>query len=567
MRRWPYLLPFCLALAACGEETPAPKAGGEVPGVPAEGPVSLVGGKIDGVSSPSVDDPLPADADLGAAFEALFAPDDPNFALEIALIDRVIAARAADAEAPTAEGENPYRIRYACYNISHPDIYARLADAADKGVDVQILIEAHQLDPEKPWNQIDEYLAGRGFEVSFDRDALSKAERVTYDLIGVKTGGLMHLKTRLFETPAGRTLLTGSQNPGASALLNDETLHLINDPALTGKYAAFYDRLLAGEGAANAWDEAAAVNVLFTPAKSGPRAGTQLLRWIAEEEEQILLAVFSLRDVRAAGVDRSLVELLGDKAKAGVPVYVITDRKQSDGVDAQGNRIYRDDDTEDRLRRAGVHVFEGINRANDFTAMHQKVAILGRTRVRVVTDAANWSYSALGSDRRVAKNTESMLFIDSARLDDGATGRRYLGQWLRVLGRYAADSARDEGEPTFEKVYAALTAEGWPTVPVGFVAFDTETDWGEAAVVVGDHDALGAWGEAGDGVKLGTDADAYPTWQGEVALPVGTPFLWKLTVQGAGRGVTWEAGDDRAGFARSTALLPVETARHEATWR
>ncbi len=562
MKRWSIRL-LCLALTACGADDPA--ARDDAPGAPEDGPSGLADGKADGLSLPSIDAPLPAGADLDAPFAALFAPDDPTLALELALIDRVVDKRASDANR-YADGENPFAVRYAVYNLRNTAIVERLADAADQGVDVQILIHGDQLDPARDYNTTDEYLVGRGFTFAADRDALDAKARRTTDLIGVNDRGLMHLKTRLYEWPRHRAVLSGSENPGDNALANEETLHLINDPRLTARYAAEFEAVRGGERLTNAWDEGAGANVLFTPEGGGPRAGTKLLEWLADEDEQILLMVFSLRDIKAPGAARSLLQILGDKAKAGVPVYLITDRKQSDGVDAAGNHLYRDDDTEDRLRRAGVHVYEATNRRTEFTAMHHKVAILGRTKVRVVSDAANWSFAALGSDRKTGNNVESMLFLDTEALDGGTTGRRYLAQWLRVLERYADESARD-GEPSFEKVRDALLgAAGWPTVPVTFVAHDTYTEWGQVAAVQGDVDALGAWGEAGPGLTLGTDGDRYPTWMGATELPVGQTFAWKLSVL-AGDDVRWERGADRAGRAQSTALLPTEQALHEGDWR
>lgn len=554
------LLGSAIALAGCEADAPAtlPSA----PEAPAdEGALLSPAAKADGVDASRALAPLAADADLERPFQVLFAPDDPVTTVELRLIDEVIARRGEDA-GEYAEGANPFAIRYAVYNLRNPRIVDALIKAEAAGVDVQILIEDGQLDPERTWNTADEALIEAGFEFAPSHRDLDEASRLTADLIGIQGSGLMHLKTRLYQAGEWRAALSGSMNPGDNAVLNEETLHLIRDPALVDRYTAAYEAVRAGKRIDNAWDDAAAVNVLFTPAGDGPRANSQLIEWLKAEDEQILLMVFSLRDVKAD--NGSLVDVLTAKAAAGVPVWIITDRKQSDGVDADGNRLYWNDRTEDRLRAAGVHVFEATNRASPFTAMHHKVGILGRSRVRIISDAANWTTAGLGTPSRRARNTESVLFIDSARLDDGHTGRRYLAQWLTVLERYAAQSAED-GEPSAAHVRKSLIAlPDWPTQPVRFEA-QVETAWGESVEVRGDHAALGAWGE--DAVPLYTDAETYPHWISEpVALPLGAAFAFKLTAR-TGAAVRWEAGDDRSGRAAPTALQPARDRVLRAEWR
>lgn len=540
--------PPCEEWDYCGEE------GAELP--PDESGLLSEAGKADSVFStwPAVA-PLPGACEAEKPVTALFTPDDPVTTLELGWIDRVRQARRADG-GQYAEGDNPFRIRYAVYNLSHVGITQRLVDAEGDGVDVQVLIEADQLD--QPWSQTAGIFESGGLEVAKDYRRLDDAGLRTADLVGIREPGLMHLKTRLFETPGERAVLTGSHNPNQSAGANEENLNLIRDPALIDRYAAAWDAVLHREGLENAWDDDAPVNVLFTPEAKGPRAAAKLLDWIEAEQEQVLLMVFSLRNVTAPGPVRSLVGLLARKVEEGVPVYVITDRKQADGVDASGQRVYYDDRTDDRLRDAGVPVYEAINEAADFfggvpyayAAMHQKVAVLGLTRMRVITDASNWTVSALGSYKVPARNVESQLFIDSHALDGNETGRRYLGQWLRVLERYGPQSAeRDGAEPPAEVAARLRGQAGWPEAEVRFAA-DALTVPGEELYVVGGHALLGDWGQSGEGVHLVTGPETYPRWTSEapLLLPLGTPLEWKLVIRGGGE-VRWEAGDNREGFA------------------
>lgn len=510
--------------------------------------------------------PLPEGADLDARLEVMFAPSDPTVTAEVALIDRVRTARLSDA-ATYADGENPYRIRYAVYNLRNPVVVERLITAADEGVDVQILVEQDQLDPERDYNWAYPELIARGFEYAEDHRDLDDAGRDTADLVGIAGSGLMHLKTRLYETPDRRVLLTGSMNPGDDACQNDETLHVVNDEAVVAKYAEAYERVLRGEKHVNTWDDGAAINVLFTPETSGDRASGRILDWLADEDEQIVLMMFSLRDLTGPGVSGSLVSILGERVAAGVPVYVITDRKQSDGVDANGVYISSNDSTEDKLRSVGVHVYEVMNTSTPYTAMHHKVAILGRTDVRVITDAANWTKSGTGSASGAASNTESLLFIDSTALDDGRTGRRYLAELLRVLEVYAPQQA---DAPQYDEVLAEMqAASGWPVEPIRFRGDEVTTAWGERVWARGDLEALGEWGYVGDGVELFTDEATYPTWTaGEIVeIPLGTPLQWKLVAGYSPDAVRWETGLDRTATAAPAALLPGDATTIAGTWR
>ncbi|TNF25766.1 MAG: hypothetical protein EP329_22430 [Deltaproteobacteria bacterium] len=517
---------------------------------------------------------LPEACDAERPFEVFFAPDDPTVTLELTWIDSVRAARALDPQT-YVEGHNPWRIRYAVYNLSHATIVAHLLAAEAEGVDVQVLIEADRM--ADPWSELASQFSGAGLEVHAAHRELTAAQRATADLVGVADDGLMHLKLRLFETPTWRALLTGSQNPNAAAAANDETLHLIRDDAVIARYARAYADVLAGRAITNVWDDDAAVNVLFSPAADGTeRAATRLLQWLDEEQEQILLMVFSLRNVKSPDFRYSLLSTLRWKHEHGVPVYVITDRKQSDGVDAGGQPMegWYDDWMDDNLREAGIPVLEVVNTArayfgadNPYAAMHSKVAVLGRSRIRVVTDSANWSTAALGSDAKAEKNVESMLFIDSLALDGNATGRRYLTQWLRVLRRY--EDQRGADMPRADEVLATLSAlPGWPRQPLAFAADESETVMGQYVHAVGDRPELGDWGRAGSGVAMTTDGASYPSWWAPqaVALPLGATFSWKLTVWDRAGVIAWESGDNRV----STALPSVCAGAAEpvtGTWR
>jgi phosphatidylserine/phosphatidylglycerophosphate/cardiolipin synthase-like enzyme len=481
-----------------------------------------------------------------------FAPYDDPIKQELAMIDEVIAAKAADPKT-YKDGQNPYSIKYAVYNLRHPEVVKRLGEAHQQGVDVQILIEDKQLDPARTWNQADETLTQQyGFAFSPTHRGLNDAQRAELDLIGIKGSGLMHLKTRIFTKPDPATgkpdtqVLTGSLNPGDNAVNNNEALHLVTDPNLVARYVQKYEDVRAGKKTSNTWDPAASVNVLFTPAPSGPQPADKILEWVDQEKEAIFLSVFSLRNITSPRQREDLLTKL-KKAKArGVKITCVTDRKQSDGVDAQGNRVAWDDDFEDKLRAAGLPVYECVNEAGPFNAMHLKAALFGLTDMKVVSDCGNWSQAALGSDRRSARNDESYLFVDSKKLDDNATGMRFLSNFLGLLRTY--EHQQDAGTPGAQALLDELMQHpSWPKVKVDFDVV-AKTYYGQDVYITGDHPALGDWTRQGPGLKLNTDGGKYPLWEADNALelPFGMSLQYKVVKRDQRTGkLEWEPGDNQ----------------------
>ncbi len=474
-----------------------------------------------------------------ATLATRFAPYEDPLSFDLTLVEQVVAARRAD-PADYAEGANPYSIRYAVYNLRNLELTRALADAEDAGVNVQVLIEADQLDPARDWNVTDEMLAARGFEVVADYRDLDTSSRRTADLIGITGSGLMHLKTRLYswrDPDSGADLhrvVSGSMNPGDLAVNNDETLHLIDDPRIYAAYAAKYDAVLGDEKVTNSFVPGAPLNVLFSP-DGGDQARDQIAELIDREQELILLAVYSLRDVAPSGGGDGILERLVAAHQRGVTVVVVTDQKQSDGIDSDGNQIYWNDPSEETLRDAGIPVYEVINHASQFNAMHAKYGIFGLTHPIVVTDAGNWTHAGLGSGSRAPKNDESVLFIDTVSLDGGLTANRYLGNFVEILHRYGAGDVADE--------LAGLPA--WPAVNVVATA-RAETYWGQSLWLTGSTDELGDWTRNDAfGWPLSTDASTYPSWVGApLSLPLGSRADYKL-VERSGSDVTWEAGGNR----------------------
>ena len=546
-----------LATAACAADLPETTEGFS-PETPSQG----CAGKCDGGHDIGHLAALPQ-----ATLATRFAPYEDPLTFDLTLIEQVVAARSAD-PADYAEGANPYSIRYAVYNLRNLDLTNALVDAENAGVDVQVLIEADQLDPARDWNVTDELLASRGFEVVADDHDLDDRSRRTADLIGITGSGLMHLKTRLYswrdpETGADQQrVVTGSMNPGDLAVDNDETLHLIDDPRIASAYAAKYDAVLAHKKLTNDFIPGAPLNVLFSP-DGGEQARDHIADLIDHEQELILLAIYSLRDVEPSDGSSGIIERLIAAHQRGVPVVVITDQKQSDGIDSDGNQLYWNDPSEDLLRDAGIPVYEVINHASQFNAMHAKYGIFGLTHPIVVTDAGNWTHAGLGSGTRAPKNQESVLFIDTISLDGGRTAERYLGNFVDILDRYGAGDLLDQ--------LAGLPA--WPTVDVVATA-RAQTFWGQSLWLTGSTDELGDWTRNDAfGWPLSTDVSTYPSWGGApLSLPLGSRADYKL-VKRTADGVTWEAGGNRWLVADPTDVrmigdaAPGDRVDLDLTWR
>ena len=168
-----------------------------------------------------------------------------------------------------------------------------------------------------------------------------------------------------------------------------------------------------------------------SPRLNRVRAHREAFEWIDQEQEQILINVFDMKDIIDPASKKKLTEKLIEAKDRGVDVVVVTDRKKSDGRDAQGNRVemyghfasnsWVDED----LERAGIPVYEFQNESGQYNAVHGKAAIFGRSQTKVLTGAGNWTRGSIGSGNKRARNEESFIFVDSGRLDSNRTGRRY----------------------------------------------------------------------------------------------------------------------------------------------
>ena len=471
-----------------------------------------------------------ATAATSGPFEAYFTPYDPAAKAELALLDRVVDARRAD---PTEypPGESPYSIHYAVYNLRSPAVINRMIEASRAGVDVQVLIESKQIAPDRTWNKVDDMFAEAGLKVVHEDIDLPLAEREAAHLVGIHSNHLMHLKARIFsykdpETGDVKTAaLSGSMNPGDGAAKNDENLNLIEDPSIVRLYEKKFDDVLAHRRTDNVWNVERGLNVLFTPCKTGPRPIEKVFEWIDQEQEMILLSIFDLNNITDPASRKTLVEKLGEAKDRGVLVAAITDRKKSDGLDAEGNRVEMyghfasNDWTDEDLERLDIPVYEFTNESGNFNAMHPKAAIFGLSDMKVITGAGNWTRAGIGNANKRARNEESFIFVESGKLDNNRTGRRYLSNFLYLLREY--DHQNTEHAPAEEMIRRLQALPGWPEVEVDPTTLVPAGHEGEAWLT-GPHPALtGRDGEPGLGISTSSTPLGTMT-RPRLELPFGT---------------------------------------------
>jgi hypothetical protein len=482
-----------------------------------------------------------------ARLETVFTPGDAAMVTEYRALDEVIAARKADPKS-YAPAENPYRIEYAIYNLTDQGVIDRLGEAARCGVKVQVLVDSDSIHPSKWYNTLVKDLTSVGFSFVRSNLVLTDEQRQSTQLIGVEMPGIFHTKSRYFSYPDPKTgelkekLLTGSHNPQSAAHQNDEVLHTVHDRHLIQQYRYFYESCRDNRKVQNVWNDESALNVMFTaPMTQGPRAVDKIFDLIDAEQELICLSVFTLRNV--SDTDRTkLVDRLAAAQERGCKVMVVTDHKQADGVDSEGKATGTDDKTDEQLAKAGIPTFEALNQAGPYNAMHLKACLFGLKDMKVVTDAGNWTYSVMGNEKTGSWNAESILFVDSGKLDQNRTGEQYLAEFMRLLRKYGP---QNPNQPGAEQLIAELQKlPNWPKVKVDFSVV-ARTNMGQEVFITGNTKELGSWGVDGPGIKLETDPNTYPNWRGlDVEIPLGSVLEYKIVKRDEDGGLEWEPGEN-----------------------
>lgn len=437
---------------------------------------------------PGLDSPVSA-ADAGGEPIVLFAPfDDPG----LTVLERIDAVIGRQLAAP----DERHTLHAAVFNITDPEIVARLIDAHRIGVEVRLVVDGRKFRPWYAWHAGDDELMAAGVPVlGARRDA----------------SGAMHSKIAVFD---GAEVATGSMNwEWGARHENHENMVLTDRADLVTAYARRFVALAGGplRPRVVAGDAGAEVSVSFAPDE---RPHEIVGRLIDEATESVYVAMFTAKDVEydEGGQPTSLLRKLVAANDRGVDVRVIVDHGIHEASEYHGIET-PDDQTDEWLEAAGVHVVRADNTFGAYASMHHKfLTIDGRV---AVTGAFNWYYDA------AYRNDEDQLVWR-----DDAMARKFTGEMIDLLRRYDSDYDGDE----------------WPTVRVDVAAHHDGTAWGEGVALVGDLGALGEWVVA-NGVQL--DASGWPTWTASVELPMGTRFEYKLVTTGRDGAATWQAGANR----------------------
>ncbi len=279
---------------------------------------------------------------------------------EIAWIDRVIESQKRGQKAS---------IRFCVFGLKQDRVVGKLMEAFQAGVRVQILLDYANKNGAR--YKVDERFAAIGMPMFNERKDMSAEALKGSFFAGAKTSNLLHNKMRLFEIDGRTTLLTGSLNPSEEAMSNDESIMTIRSEYVISRYVAFWETLkVSGERKwVNSWDDSQPINVMFSPSANGYDLGARVLDIIDSENEFLFITVFSLNLFSDKVSQRNLLTSLKGAVDRGVEIWIVTDRKQSDGPSGFGDPL------DDMIRRLSPNIvmYEVINDVGMFNAMVSEV--------------------------------------------------------------------------------------------------------------------------------------------------------------------------------------------------
>ncbi len=360
-------------------------------------------------------------------------------------------------------------VHIAMFNLRDSDIISALGALAKKGVDVQILLDAKQM------------------QQTYNQATLQAMKDAGLSPVGVDntaaTNATMHDKFTVIDD---QIVLTGSMNYSGNALkLNDEELLRIDDPSVASLFDTEFGKLKAGTTGTPTAATTDPVRVLF---------GTEdkLYNVVADEiraaKTSVYVAMFSL------DAQKMIDELIAAKQR-GVHVVVVLDKVQADASTA-----------DEQLDQAGIPVLRYENNRGSagntgLVELHNKLCVIDDTKV--LMGSYNWTNLAS------FYNDENMLELTSPRLATEANS-----EIAQIINAY--DSGFDPSTVGFST----------GTRSVDFSVRGLTLDAGAGLYLVGNVDALGADNYA---LALPLTADTSgTTWHVSVDLPAGATFNYQI---------------------------------------
>lgn len=390
------------------------------------------------------------------------------------------------------------------YNIRRENVIAKLIELKNRGVDVKVAVD--QTNAGHEWNVGDDAMQAAGIRV----------ERVKPR----GSGAIMHLKAAVID---GKIAMTGSFNWNeTAALANDENMVVFKDPEVVSRFRNQVLEVLGDKPRAKEPVQAAPnVKVYFTPEQ---RVDDVIAAEIDRATRSVDVAMFTYTNATiGAAIERAA-------RKPGVKVRLVLESKQTGMSSA-----------DEKAEAAGATVVRGGNRIGQYSAMHQKYAILDDERV--ITGATNWTNAGTRT------NEEDLVVVD-----DAAFARKYRQNFADLMMIYGGVDV------TADDPSALSTA----TAKVLFNPIHDGTGWGDRVVVVGSDPALGSW-DPRRGVGASTHADMFPSWTAPAVLPSGAHVEYKYVTLRANGEIVWEPGPNRVLDVPATGRAQVTSGQYGDT--
>lgn len=376
------------------------------------------------------------------------------------------------------------------YNIRRERVIAKLIELKKRGVDVRIAV--------------DKTNAAQSYNVG--DDALEAAGIKLVRVSPPGSASIMHLKATVID---GKTTMTGSFNWNeTAALANDENMLVFRDPEIAARYRSQILEVL-GEKPRTVEGGVVlpGVELHFSPEE---KLDLTIVKAIDAAKKSVDIAMFTY-------TMPAIIDATERAARRGVKVRLIVERKQA-GL-SKGD---------ERVAAAGGIVVLAANKVGQFSAMHQKYAVLDGAKV--ITGATNWTQNG------TRQSDEDLLLLDSVELS-----RKYRRNFADLLHYYGnLDTTADDA------AVLSRTAS-----PVLFHVVNDATALGDQVFVVGSDPGIGSW-EPSRAVMAETATDLFPNWAAATQLTAGARVEYKFIVRRGDGSIAWEPGPNRVVNVPST---------------
>ncbi len=420
--------------------------------------------------------------------EVYFAPYDNPERVVMAEIDKVIQAQLDD---PNGR----HTIHASVFNINDKRIADKLIEAHQAGVEVKLLSAAHQMTPEKHYQEQYQRLQKAGVEV--------------IGVVNPEKFGSNHTKFAVFD---GKVVTTGSYNwETRSAEDNSENMMVIRSPEVASVYEDMFSDIGGGLRTERPVDPTSKINVFYSQQHDVPKL---IYDELEKAQDNITISMFTLRSLKFqdGNQQKDVLDALVKAQERGVKVTVLLEENIADAGEYYG-RTTDNDLTDEFLASKGIETVKIHTNYNNnkYAAMHHKFAVIDGTTT--LTGAYNWYSGSQVSDD------------DLVLVRDKGVAQQYLGEVTNLRAHYDEDFDRENA----------------PQTPMTFSVHHPHTYPGDSVYLVGNIPELGEW-DSKKAVRL--DPSDWPNWKVDLDIPSGVHFEYKLMVRNF-HGTFWEPGANR----------------------